>query len=59
MFICQVVSDDPMDFMDQPPAGLAIQGLLRPAFVEEHTIIQKHLSVHEPGTSDLKSGWGK
>ncbi|XP_052205585.1 uncharacterized protein At3g49140-like [Diospyros lotus] len=51
--LAEVVSDDPMDFMDQPPAGLAIQGLLRPAFVEEHTIIQKHLSVHEPGTSDL------
>lgn len=30
--------------MDQPPAGLAIQGLLRPAFLEEHAVIQKHMS---------------
>lgn len=30
--------------MDQPPAGLAIQGLLGPAFVEEHSVIPKQIS---------------
>ena len=30
--------------MEQPPACLAIQGLIRPAFVEEHSTIQKHLN---------------
>lgn len=46
----QAVSDDPIDFMDQPPAGLAIQGLLRPAFVEEHAVIQRHITDNQ--TSD-------
>lgn len=43
----EFVSDDPIDCMDQPPAGLAIQGLLRPAFVEEHSVIHKHMSDHQ------------
>lgn len=30
--------------MEQPPAGLAIHGLLRPALIEEHSEIQKHIS---------------
>ena len=30
--------------MQQPPASLAIQGVIRPAFIEEHSVIQKHLS---------------
>ncbi|KAG6409861.1 hypothetical protein SASPL_127903 [Salvia splendens] len=42
-----VVSDDPVDFMEQPAAGLAIQGLLRPAFIEEHPVIQKQISGPE------------
>ncbi|KAL7003489.1 hypothetical protein U1Q18_004643 [Sarracenia purpurea var. burkii] len=51
--LTEVVTDDPLDFMDQPPAGLAIQGLLRPAFIEEHSVIQKQISDHKPGTNDL------
>ncbi|GFY84149.1 pentatricopeptide repeat (PPR) superfamily protein [Actinidia rufa] len=48
-----VVTDDPYDFMDLPPAGIAIQGLLRPAFIEEHSVIQKHVSDSKSGTIDL------
>lgn len=29
--------------MDQPPAGLAIQGVLRPAYVEESSVINKYM----------------
>lgn len=28
--------------MDQPPAGIAIQGILRPSFLEEHSVIYKN-----------------
>lgn len=30
--------------MEQPPAGITIQGLLRPALIEEHSDIQRHRS---------------
>ncbi|KAL0400684.1 UNVERIFIED_CONTAM: hypothetical protein Slati_4098300 [Sesamum latifolium] len=49
--LAEVVSDDPVDCMEQPSAGLAIQGLLRPAFIEEHSGIQKHIS--SPESSDV------
>lgn len=39
----QFVSDDPVDYMDQPPAGLAIQGVLRPAFVEDSSVLNKYM----------------
>ncbi|CAI0403137.1 unnamed protein product [Linum tenue] len=42
--LTQIASDDPVDWMKQPPTGLAIQGILRPAFDEEHTDIQRHMS---------------
>ncbi|CAI9767696.1 unnamed protein product [Fraxinus pennsylvanica] len=51
--LTEVVSDDPVDFMEQPSAGLAIQGLLRPAFMEEHSIIQKHMSGHQSSNADV------
>ncbi|XP_006362660.1 uncharacterized protein At3g49140-like isoform X1 [Solanum tuberosum] len=51
--IAEVVTDDPIDFMDQPPAGLAIQGLLRPSFLEEHTTIQKQISEDTLSDADL------
>lgn len=38
--------------MEQPSAGLAIQGLLRPAFIEEHSVIQKHVSGPEALDAD-------
>lgn len=41
--LSQFVSDDPVDYMDQPPAGLAIQGLLRSAFVEDNSVINKQI----------------
>ena len=44
--------------MEQPPASLAIQGLIRPALIEEHSVIQKHLSnLHSnDATLDNKDG---
>nr|GEW79516.1 hypothetical protein [Tanacetum cinerariifolium] len=41
--LAQFVSDDPVDYMDQPPAGLALQGVLRPAFVEDSSVINKYM----------------
>lgn len=42
--IAEVVSNPHLDWMDQPSMGLAIQGVLRPAFVEEQSTIQKHMT---------------
>lgn len=39
--------------MEQPPASLAIQGLVRPAFIEEHSVIRKHLSDHKKSDIDV------
>ncbi|CAN0891823.1 Uncharacterized protein At3g49140 [Linum grandiflorum] len=52
--LTQIASDDPIDWMKQPPTGLAMQGVLRPALLEEHTDIQRHMSGQEtePGSSD-------
>ncbi|XP_011084464.1 uncharacterized protein At3g49140 isoform X2 [Sesamum indicum] len=51
--LVEVVSDAPLDYMDQRSTGLAVQGLLRPAFVEEHSVIQKHASDTE--SSDINT----
>ncbi|KAF9617762.1 hypothetical protein IFM89_038524 [Coptis chinensis] len=41
----EAASDNPMmDCMYQPPSGLCIQGLLQPAFIEESSVIRKHMS---------------
>ncbi|XVF09951.1 hypothetical protein REPUB_Repub07fG0141600 [Reevesia pubescens] len=50
--LTEVASDDPIDWMEQPSDGLAIQGLLRPAFIEEHSVIQKHMSTNLSHSSD-------
>ncbi|KAH9605886.1 hypothetical protein KSS87_015306 [Heliosperma pusillum] len=50
--IAEVVSDDPIDFMEQQPAGIAVQGLLRPAFIEEQSVIKKHRSSHISKNAD-------
>ncbi|EOY23341.1 Pentatricopeptide repeat superfamily protein, putative isoform 2 [Theobroma cacao] len=50
--LTEVASDDPIDWMEQPSDGLAIQGLIRPAFVEEHSEIQKHMSSNQSRSSD-------
>ncbi|KAL9237351.1 hypothetical protein vseg_011911 [Gypsophila vaccaria] len=51
--IAEVASDDPIDFMEQQPAGIAIQGLLRPAFIEEQSVIQKHRLIHRDKNADI------
>ncbi|XWS48485.1 hypothetical protein CRYUN_Cryun13aG0081500 [Craigia yunnanensis] len=50
--VTEVASDDPIDWMEQPSDGLAIQGLLRPAFIEEYSEIQKHISTNQCRSSD-------
>ncbi|ESQ45625.1 hypothetical protein EUTSA_v10010311mg [Eutrema salsugineum] len=40
----EVASNDPIDWMDQPSAGLAIQGLLSHILVEDYSDIQKKLA---------------
>lgn len=39
--------------MEEPPATLLIQGFLRPAFSEEHTVIQRHLSSRHSSNGDI------
>ncbi|OAY30324.1 uncharacterized protein At3g49140 isoform X1 [Manihot esculenta] len=50
--LAQAALDDPIDWMEQPPAGLAIQGLIRPAFIEEHSDIQRHMSGNQSHHAD-------
>ncbi|KAL8148335.1 uncharacterized protein At3g49140-like [Apium graveolens] len=42
--LADFVGDDPIDCMDQPPAGLAIQGILRPSSPEEQYFLHKNIS---------------
>lgn len=51
--LAEVASDDPIDWMDEPSASVAIQGLLRPAFIEEQSVIQKHRSDHKSSNADI------
>ncbi|KAI9073540.1 hypothetical protein K1719_044488 [Acacia pycnantha] len=51
--LAEIASGDPIDWMEQPPACLAIQGLLRPAFIEEQSVIQKHLSTNLSSNTDM------
>ncbi|KAK7270907.1 hypothetical protein RJT34_26418 [Clitoria ternatea] len=51
--LAEVASDDPIDWLEQPPACVAIQGVIRPAFVEEHSTIQKHLSTNQSSDTDI------
>ncbi|EXC05954.1 hypothetical protein L484_014223 [Morus notabilis] len=51
--LAEVVSDNPIDWMEQPPASLAIQGVVRPAFIEEHSVIRKHLSNQQSSNAEL------
>ncbi|KAL5727173.1 hypothetical protein ACHQM5_000397 [Ranunculus cassubicifolius] len=51
--LSEAASDDPMlNCMDQPPPGLCIQGPLQPAFIEESSVIRKHMSVRHPRNDD-------
>ncbi|CAH2044257.1 unnamed protein product, partial [Thlaspi arvense] len=40
--IAEVASSDPLSWMEQPSAGLAIQGLLSRVFVKDHSDISDH-----------------
>lgn len=51
--MAEVASGDPVDWMNQPPAGIAIQGLLRPALIEEQSVIQKHISSHQSSNANV------
>ncbi|XP_028796732.1 uncharacterized protein At3g49140-like [Neltuma alba] len=56
--LAEIASGDPIDWMEQPPACLAIQGLLRPAFIEEQSVIQKHLSTNLSSNTDMNEPKG-
>lgn len=55
--IAEVVSNIHFDWMEQPSSFIVVQGLLRPAFIEEHTFVRKHPlggntsngEMHHPG----------
>ncbi|CAB4271494.1 unnamed protein product [Prunus armeniaca] len=53
--LTEVASDDPIDWAEQAPASLAIQGLIRPALIEEHSVIQKHMSDHQSSNDGVDS----
>ncbi|KAF8097705.1 hypothetical protein N665_0283s0010 [Sinapis alba] len=48
----EVASNDIVDWMDQPSAGLAIQGLLSHIFVEDYSDIQKKLADRNFSTTN-------
>ncbi|XVF53523.1 hypothetical protein PTKIN_Ptkin05aG0105700 [Pterospermum kingtungense] len=50
--LTEVASDGPINWMEQPSTGLAIQGLLRPTLIEEHSEIQKHISTNQSRSSE-------
>lgn len=39
--------------MKQPPACVVIQGVIRPAFGEEHSTIQDHLSASQSSSAEI------
>lgn len=39
--------------MEQPPACVAIQGIIRPAFVEDHSTIQNHISAKQSSNIEI------
>ncbi|XP_057423598.1 uncharacterized protein At3g49140 [Lotus japonicus] len=51
--LAEVASDDPIDWMEQPPACVAIQGIIRPAFVEDHSTIQNHISAKQSSNIEI------
>ncbi|KAF8044079.1 hypothetical protein BT93_A2148 [Corymbia citriodora subsp. variegata] len=44
--LAEVASNVPVNWMERPPVGITIQGLLSPALLEGHSIDQRHLSSH-------------
>lgn len=51
--LTEIASDDPIDWMEQPPACVVFQGVIRPAFIEENSPIQKHLSANQSSTAEI------
>ncbi|CAI8593717.1 unnamed protein product [Vicia faba] len=51
--LAEIASDDPIDWMQQPPACVVFQGVLRPAFIEENSPIQKHLSANQSSDAEI------
>ncbi|GAU29205.1 hypothetical protein TSUD_361950 [Trifolium subterraneum] len=51
--LTEIASDDPIDWMEQPPACVIFQGVIRPAFIEENSPIQKHLSANQSSTAEI------
>ncbi|XP_045815531.1 uncharacterized protein At3g49140-like [Trifolium pratense] len=51
--LTEIASDDPVDWMEQPPACVIFQGVIRPAFIEENSPIQKHLTANQSSTADI------
>ncbi|KAK8967268.1 hypothetical protein KSP40_PGU003991 [Platanthera guangdongensis] len=49
--ISEAVSHANLDWMDQPSASIIIQGLLKPAFVEEHKLSKKLPLTDNAGSS--------
>ncbi|KAK8970046.1 hypothetical protein KSP40_PGU016353 [Platanthera guangdongensis] len=49
--IAEAVSHANLDWMDQPSASIIIQGLLKPAFVEEHKLSKKLPLTDDAGSS--------
>ena len=39
--------------MDQPSSSIVVQGVLRPAFLEEHSFIKKHISVRRTRNDEM------
>ncbi|XP_010279050.1 PREDICTED: uncharacterized protein At3g49140-like isoform X2 [Nelumbo nucifera] len=56
--LAEAASDLPIDWMEQPSVGLAIQGLLTPVFVEE-AVIQEHIPDHEYSNGNSKNQVGE
>lgn len=54
--LSEVASDNPMmDCMDQPPPGLCIQGPLKPAFIEDGSVIRKNKSNIQSSNDDTSN----
>lgn len=49
----QVVSNPHSGCIDQPCMGLAIQGMLRPAFFEEQSTFRKNMTSHQTGNNEI------
>eukprot|EP01018_Ginkgo_biloba_P018241 Gb_25444 [translate_table: standard] len=51
--LAEVVSTDYAENMDRPSKGLAILGLIRPAFMEEQSYVRKFLCEEEFSSTDI------